>query len=278
MKAKWILDVGAFRGEDAEYYLLKGFMVVSIEANPDFANAALTRNEVATAEGRYRVVNAAINEQPGEIEFFVHGHGDWSSAIRSDRFEESNSKMIHVPAITAAHVFDNYGVPYFVKIDIEGLDHLIVEEIARRDDKPLYVSFELGSCTWKAARLLHDAGYTRFALVPQRELASVRLEHPPLEGVYVDYCFTGYHSGPFGREVQSDWMTLDEIEEAIDNLDHSEGLGQWWDIHAWRGPDAALLPEQYTRALFGSEATIAQELQKRVELPKEPEMSSPCER
>jgi FkbM family methyltransferase len=252
MKTKWILDIGAFRGEDAEFYLLKGFIVLSVEANPASAQAALARNEAAAAEGRYRVVNAALDSRNGDITFHVHEKGDWSTAIPNERFTADNSKAITVPAITPAELFDAYGVPYYVKIDIEGKDAIVIDEIVRRADKPRYISYELGKSTKDVANLLRTAGYSRFAISPQGNLGALRMARPPREGKFVDYRFTGHHSGPFGREVPGEWLTLGELEAAVAALDRGAGLARWWDVHACLDGEEPGGSERYLRENFGS--------------------------
>ena len=38
-----IYDIGMHEGEDSEFYLLKGFRVVAVEADPDLCQAAAER-------------------------------------------------------------------------------------------------------------------------------------------------------------------------------------------------------------------------------------------
>ena len=50
---KLIFDVGMHKGEDTEYYLKKGFNVVSFEADPDLANYGRERFKAAIADGKF---------------------------------------------------------------------------------------------------------------------------------------------------------------------------------------------------------------------------------
>ncbi|MFV3078107.1 class I SAM-dependent methyltransferase [Niveispirillum fermenti] len=231
-RAPWIIDFGAFHGQDARFYLEKGFLVLSVEANPSAAAKAFELNQAYAKAGRFRLLNIAIDTAPGEIDFFVHDHGDWSSAEKNTRFTAENSKVIKVSATPASEIFRIYGIPYYVKIDIEGRDIEVIRAICSLPEKPLHVSYELGASTVIASEMLHKAGYTEFSLSPQGNHGKLVAPNPPLEGDFVEFRFTGYHSGPFGREVPDGWYGREELLEKIAAIDHSKGLGRWWDVHA----------------------------------------------
>jgi FkbM family methyltransferase len=241
MNKNLIFDIGAYRGEDAEFYLAKGFDVVSVEANPVFASAALKKNEGAHSRGHYRMEVAAIAAEPGEVEFHVHDHEDWSSTRKDARFVAGSYRTIRVPAITAAELFARYGIPYYVKIDIEGLDWLVLNAVCALPDKPNYVSFELDPHMATFIPQLAGAGYTRFKLVTQSDLPSVKLPRSAREGKDIKYRFTTLHSGPFGEETAGSWLGLAEIEEQITNIDRSARFAVWHDVHA-------ALPDREQRA------------------------------
>jgi FkbM family methyltransferase len=228
------MDIGAFGGEDARFYLAKGFDVVSVEANKEFADKAISLNREAFEQGRYRVLNAAIAEQAGEVEFFVHRHGDWSSVKKNPRFRPKQFTTIRVPALTADEVFRKYKTPYYVKIDIEGMEPAVIEAICRLKQKPNYVSFELGPASVGCAGHLHNAGYTRFKLVPQADVPKMKLPKPAREGLPIDFTFTHVNSGPFGEETPGPWLSLRELEGKLPQLDYSAGYSVWWDVHAAR--------------------------------------------
>jgi 16S rRNA A1518/A1519 N6-dimethyltransferase RsmA/KsgA/DIM1 with predicted DNA glycosylase/AP lyase activity len=49
-----VFDIGAHRGEDTEYYLRRGFRVVSVECEPDNVAALRTRFSREITDGRPR--------------------------------------------------------------------------------------------------------------------------------------------------------------------------------------------------------------------------------
>lgn len=62
-------------------------------------------------------------------------------------------------------MFDFYGVPYYLKCDIEGADGLFVRQLLEEKRRPHFVSVEAISLELLA--LLYGAGYDRFQIVNQ---------------------------------------------------------------------------------------------------------------
>jgi FkbM family methyltransferase len=115
-----IFDLGLFDGSDSEFYLRKGFLVVAVEAQPDLCQQARDRFADAIAAGRLAVVERAIWTATDErIPFYVHS--GWSSAYRqSAERDGGTSGIIEVATITLDALFEQFGVPYYLKCDIEG--------------------------------------------------------------------------------------------------------------------------------------------------------------
>ena len=72
MDPQLICDVGAHLGEDTDFYLKKGLKVVAIEANPVLAEKLRERLRSNLAGGSLVVLNAAIAENAGELDFYVN--------------------------------------------------------------------------------------------------------------------------------------------------------------------------------------------------------------
>ena len=77
---------------------------------------------------------------------------------------------------TLRSLFARFGVPYYVKVDIEGADrHCILDLTA--EQHPDYVSFEIGNDAMELMKHLALTGYSRFKSISQssfRESANVR--------------------------------------------------------------------------------------------------------
>lgn len=236
-----IFDIGFYKGEDTAYYLARGNKVVAFEAIPHLANAGRERFKDEIASGQLILENIGIGKDPGdEIEFFIHTEQDeWSSMWKEAAMNwgPGKSRMIKIPCITPAQVFQKYGTPDYVKSDIEGYDIFVCEELRNLERKPSWASFE---CT--NIRLLRElmlAGYRSFKLIDQSEV--------PLQVVKdgdKEYRFSS-GTGAFGNDTPDLWLSFENIMYLYFRFLHdpfqvSTMPGHWYDIHAgMRDPDEA---------------------------------------
>ena len=216
-----IIDVGMHDGTDTAYYLAKGFRVVAVEANPALVTAAQNRFSAEIDEGRLEIIAAAIAETRGSVPMAVaDGMTIWSSI--DPGFIERNGgvdyRYVDVPTITFSDVLTEYGVPHFLKIDIEGNDMLPIRALHEVDARPRFVSIESSvtghkpefADVFEELAQLWTLGYRTFKYVNQGRLSRIKLPREPLEGGYVDFGFEGHSSGPFGRETPGRWLTARE--------------------------------------------------------------------
>ncbi|MFC6286537.1 FkbM family methyltransferase [Nocardioides sp. GCM10027113] len=221
MTDRLIVDVGMHRGDDTDFYLRKGFRVVAIEADPRLTAEAELRFSAAIAEGRLVVLNVAVAEEPGEVDFYASSIEGWGS-IRAERAGSAlgaDVERLRVPSDTFAGLLSPFPVPYYVKVDIEGADRLCIESLCGMEHRPELVSFEADvsdpTGTEDLIELLSQSGYRDFKLVNQALNPSVRCPFPALEGRYVDARFTHEMSGPFGREAPGEWQRAEAISQRL---------------------------------------------------------------
>jgi len=216
MNAQLIYDVGGHLGEDTDFYLRKGFNVVAIEANPALADRLRERFRSNLSDGTLVVVDAAIAESEGEIGFYVNQSLSVWGTIRPawaerNAFGGRPSKLIKVKAITFHEVLGKHGIPYYLKIDIEGADILCLEGLVEKPDRPKFVSIESEKRSWHALlyefEMFKRLGYSRFKIVDQEHIGRQRPPDPPAEGHYVDHKFEPGSSGLFGKELPGEWLT-----------------------------------------------------------------------
>jgi FkbM family methyltransferase len=263
-----IIDVGAHNGDDTGYYLQKGFQVVAVEANPILAEQIAGRFPDAVCNGRLTVLNIGIAEQTGELLFWVNDdQSRWSSLDRDLAGRHgSRCHSVVVPCLPLASIIREHGVPYYLKIDIEGYDRICLDSL-KVGQCPRYLSCELTHGDGLIEQL-HDLGYRRFTLVNQstytdaipvfddqisyRVLRKLCVCVPAVkrllpDGVRSDFdTFTlqrGYRfpegsSGPFGEETYGPWRGKDEIVRRYDHI-RSRFLRAavplehcWYDVHA----------------------------------------------
>jgi FkbM family methyltransferase len=213
-----IYDVGLHLGEDSEFYLKKGFNVVAVEANPVIAAKVANRLKVYVDAGRLTIVNKAITRAEGPITFFVSDVSVWGTtdpkwAERNRRLGSSISE-ITVSGIAFYRLLEEYGVPYYMKIDIEGADTLCLEGLLASADRPKYVSLESSKTSFddlvNEFCLLQKLGYRKYKVVAQHRIEEQRLPNPAREGRFIDHVFEKDSSGAFGRELPGEWISLEQ--------------------------------------------------------------------
>jgi FkbM family methyltransferase len=216
MDAKLIYDVGAHLGEDTDFYLRKGFRVVAIEANPELTKKLRERFRSNLSDGSLVIVDGAIAENSEEVSFYVNQSLSVWGTIRPEWAERnvvggSPSKLIRVKAISFPEVLNNYGIPYYLKIDIEGADVLCLEGLMENPDRPKFVSIESEKKSWQALlyefEVFEKLGYSRFKIVDQEHIDQQKQPNPAAEGHYVEHRFEQTSSGLFGEELPGRWLT-----------------------------------------------------------------------
>ncbi len=231
--SRFIIDLGMNNGDDTAFYLAKGYNVVAVEANPHLVTAARTRFAKAIDGHRLTILENAICGTAGRVTFYVNEDNDhWSSidigwAGRSDH----TCRPVEVEAITLNDIFDRFGTPLFVKIDVEGMEQVVLNQLATQMIKPLYVSVEDSNSGVDFIETLAHCGYDGFKLLDQSTV-------PGLQDPLLGRVFTKSSSGPFGKDVPGHWLDKHEVLKLYAETVSSRASRrhaarpQWWDIHA----------------------------------------------
>jgi FkbM family methyltransferase len=233
-----IVDVGMCDGADTAFYLAKGFRVIAVEANPALVKRAAERFVTQVDNGSLKIVSNAIGKVGGRTRFFVHRTKDDWSTLREGQWSTDEADLIEVDCVTLDSILRQHGIPYYLKIDIEGSDEHAISALWNVSDLPFYVSAE--AQTPAIIQQLYELGYRAFKLVDQSPAQRSALPWIPKEGRYVQMTFGGYHSGPFGEETPGEWKTREEVlAEYRRELAKKEP--SWYDFHA-KLPTADALP------------------------------------
>ena len=236
-----IYDVGMHNGSDTEFYLRKGFDVIAVEANPEYVSRARQKFDAHLKTGQLIIYDVALTDAPGEVPFFVHEHDDWSRLNREydDRFAEGKYREIKVAGLPFSVIVSQNRTPYYVKLDIEGPELMVIEQMISVRKFPSYLSFEVNSDANRILDLILENGYQDFQLLAQRNKSQIRLPNPPREGNFYDARFDGYMSGPFGQELPGPWVSVAQVREALKANDRKSReasdentYDEWFDIHA----------------------------------------------
>ncbi len=224
VESNLIFDIGMHNGRDTQFYLDKGFSVIAIEASPICCNEAnkIFSNELKS--GQLKIYNKAISNQNGTVKFIRYkNHDDWSSIVPEWNMSmySEETEVIDVETTNVDKVIEKEGVPYYMKIDIEGSDILCLDALKKVPVLPQYISVELLSINnMKGGEnpdylgilcALKSLGYAKFQLIDQSKHESVVCPNPALEGRYTDTKFDGFSSGLFGKELPDNWKNIDEV-------------------------------------------------------------------
>ena len=213
MNKNLVYDVGMCDGEDTARYLGLGYNVVAVEAIPRLCDAARARFTDEISAGRLVILNVAIAPERGPVTFWVNKAKDgWSSLYEGLGNRGGGGDTFEVWGERFEAILAECGVPYYLKVDIEGADHLCLEALAGLDDKPQFISVEAAELSW--FQMLYDLGYRRFALIDQAPF-NADGNRPDLPE----------SSGPFPDDIET-WV---DVETARQQFEVGES---WYDIYA----------------------------------------------
>ncbi len=269
MNTKLVFDIGIHKGEDTSFYLKKGFKVVAVDANPILiqANEQKFKNEIIS--GQLTLINTAISCSSNEIlKFHVSHQSEWSSLHYGIANRFSNfDKTINIKSTTLADLIDQFGLPYYCKIDIEGQDLNAIKSL-NKNHKPKIISVE-SECSEKHNTIIYDSiemldelvsiGYTKFKIIDQFSIKSVSLPikksfqfngklsqklkifyykfHFNKLLLFYKFChfFQFGSSGPFGDDIDGKWQNSNATKALFEDLIKIKPQGRnifWYDIHA----------------------------------------------
>lgn len=168
-----VYDVGMHDGKDTAYYLHRGYRVLAIEANPVLAARGRSRFGDALRSGQLEILEVGIAESEGRAEFYISAEDIWSS-FDPDHASKNGREAtpIDVKCRTFGSVLDEFGIPHYMKIDIEGSDPLCVHALPGREP-PVFLSTEVNSDDLSEIDVLSGCGYSHFKLIRQNDLTTV---------------------------------------------------------------------------------------------------------
>ena len=141
---KIIYDFGACDGGNIPYYLLKSDLVIAIEANPSLVERIKQKFEKEIIQKKLIVLNYLISNKNDENleDFFVHKTNHYLSRTNPEKNKINNFNKIKLKSKNAVDIIKEFGEPYYIKIDMEGQDHLILKDLFLSKIKPPYISAE----------------------------------------------------------------------------------------------------------------------------------------
>lgn len=243
---KMIFDVGIHKGEDTDYYLKKGFFVVGFEANPTLIQYCKEKFLKEIETGRLILVEGAIADiecsgiKQKRIKFYrnmddtVWGTVCKNWAKRNEKLGTRN-EIIEVPAINFSDCLEKYGIPYYLKVDIEGMDMVCLKSLLKFKQKPSYISIESDKISFdkliEELKLFKQLGYNGFKAVQQSGISKQKEPDSVMEGYRTAYQFKEGSSGLFGRDLPGGWKNHEQILKEYKRIfllyEYFGDLGKW---------------------------------------------------
>jgi hypothetical protein len=137
-------------------------------------------------------------------------------------------QQVDLPGKSVAQLFHEYGFPYYVKIDTEHYDHILLRAMFENGIVPPYVSAEAHNI--EVFLLLTCLGaYDSYKLVDGESISSRYKNHTfeNKSGEEITYSFPHHSAGPFGEDIAGQWQDSGKLFRML----KTKGVG-WIDIHA----------------------------------------------
>lgn len=228
---KIIFDIGANKGQNLNYFLDKADVVVAIEANINLIEKIKLEFRKFIDNKRLIVENVALtnDENIKKIDFYISKTKD----IHSTLYPEDINKFYkqEVKCDKASLIIQKYLKDYkistieYIKVDIEGADKLILDDLLK--NKIIAKNLSVECHDPEVLELLINSPYNSFKFVPGSDLffkKNIRVITKNNEKKIIN--FDKHSSGPYGDDIPGEYYDKKSILPYFLN----NGLG-WFDVH-----------------------------------------------
>lgn len=228
-----IIDLGAHNGADLGYYLKKARRVVAVEANPWLCDQIRQDYEKQIREGRLFVEEKAVvaDKDSEAIEFWLSPEDAQSSLVKP-RGASRGARVLSVATISLEQLFAKYGIPQYLKIDLEHYDSEILRALGAAATIPPALSVEAQKLgILDSVQKLGT--YSSFKLVRGKSI-SRRYQNFRFLGSddsSWNFSFPWHSAGPLGEDLPGAWFDYRDTRKILKMV----GPG-WVDVHAATKP------------------------------------------
>jgi FkbM family methyltransferase len=169
-----IFDIGANIGDRTKLFLELGYSVVAVEPNPELVMFLRKKFKRYVKNGRLKILDKAINNEKGKIEFYIYNNHVLSTCSKefmentkqTGRFGKATPvKTLFVESTTLDELCNKYGIPFFIKIDVEGFEYEVLSTLKNNLISAIAFEFAIPeslSNTLLILKHLNKIGYSKF--------------------------------------------------------------------------------------------------------------------
>jgi FkbM family methyltransferase len=216
-------DVGANIGQNLPYYSKKFDLVVAIEADPELIPKIQSLNIHNVV-----IENCAVSNTNGDVKFYRNCNSVLSQLDQPDPSSGILFTEIMVPARTLSSIVNQYGDPFYIKIDIEHHDHVAVKDLFDHEIYPQYLSAEMHESS-TVDLILESNRYNEYRVVEGNivNLLFKDLQINTKDGIE-HYSFPYHSAGPCCDDL---YIITEMDKDSVREYIKENGLG-WKDLHA----------------------------------------------
>ena len=228
---KAIFDIGANKGQNLSYFLDKADIVIAIEANTNLVKQIKSDFKQFIDNEKLIVENVALtdDENVKNIDFYISKVNDVLSTLYPD--DKSKFYKQEVRCEKASLLINKYLKKYdisqieYIKIDIEGADDLVLNDLLKNNILCENLSVECHKS--EVLELLLNSKFKSFKFVEGGDVTfkkNIEITNKLNEKKIIN--FDIHSSGPYGDDIPGDYYDKNSILTYFLN----KGLG-WKDIH-----------------------------------------------
>lgn len=154
-RKKLIFDLGFFNGQDSLNYIKKGYKVVAIEANPILYKRYKKKLSKYINSKKLILLNKIFSNSREKDYFYYNPNEIFRGSIKKKlaspigfskkMFGINFKKKIikcQLPCIDLPELVKEYGMPYYIKFDMDGVEETLINGLFELKKKPKYLSVE----------------------------------------------------------------------------------------------------------------------------------------
>jgi len=209
---QFIIDFGANRGQNLEYFLKRADLVIAVEANPILCEYISKEFSNYVANGQLIVENCAVSEKDSNegLAFYIHKTRDVLSTSINQELNLEYKKIL-IKGKSPGTIIQEHTKPadYFLyaKFDLEGFDAIALNKMISQGYVSDFISIEAHTldCLVAILNIREVKGLKILEgtdIVKKYSWANILTRNKTIE----KFSFELHSSGPFGDDIAGEWL------------------------------------------------------------------------